>query len=59
MNVHIHQMNENGAVDALIDNRFWTAGWTQAKTFSVEGDLFLFLLKRNGGRVDIHKILQS
>jgi hypothetical protein len=55
-NVHIHAMNSNGAVGAMIDGRKWSEGWTQAKPFTIGSQLFLFLLKEGDGTVHIHRI---
>ncbi len=56
-NVHIHKMNSDGSVGSKIANYKWTEGWTQAQSFSVGNQLFLFLLKKGNGHVHIHQIL--
>ena len=55
-NVHIHEMEDSGAVGPLTDARDWSSGWTQGVPYEVSGNPFLFLLKKSNGHVHIHQL---
>ncbi|MCA9951400.1 MAG: hypothetical protein KDE48_17240 [Anaerolineales bacterium] len=55
-NVHIHKMNADGTVGASIAAYKWSAGWTTAKFYAVNGTTYLFLYKESNGTVHIHSI---
>jgi hypothetical protein len=57
-NVHIHVMNADGTVGAIVrgGSYKWSEGWTQARPYTVGGTPYLFLLKEGDGSVHIHRL---
>ena len=46
--MHYHRVNDDGSIWDTIKNSTWTEWWTKAKFFEVDGNNYLFLLKKEG-----------
>lgn len=53
---HSFELNPAGGIAARVEYFDWSDGWTQAKTFTVGGAPYLFLLKEATGDVHIHAL---
>ena len=47
-NVHIHRLNADGSVGAMVVSYGWTEGWTQAVPYVVGGVTHVLMLKKHG-----------
>ena len=47
-NVQINKISRSGVLDARVKTYSWTEGWTKARTYSVNGKHYLFILKEHG-----------
>ena len=55
-NLHIFELTMTGGFGSSIETLQTSAGWTSVRVFEARGRKYLFLLKKNEGRVNIHKI---
>src|SRR5580765_166234 len=58
--LHAHVLQPNGTLGRRRDTQHWTNGWTTGITYTLEGQVYLLLLKRtgiesDGNNVHIHK----
>ena len=58
--LHAHVIQPNGTLGRRRDTQHWTNGWTMGITYTLEGQIYLLLLKRtgienDGNNVHIHK----
>ncbi|MCB0238343.1 MAG: hypothetical protein KDH08_06780, partial [Anaerolineae bacterium] len=54
--MHVNEINANGTIGALIDNKDWSSGWTSAAIYTIWGKNYLFLLKAGDGRMHVNEI---
>ena len=54
--VHVHRMNHDGSVGALVDDRNWSEGWTSVAPYRIYDKTYILLLKEGDGTVHVHEV---